>query len=39
MPSGKKRKRHKMAVHKRKKDLEKTGIRRGNNLLGFFGTA
>jgi hypothetical protein len=28
MPCGKKRKRHKIATHKRKRDLEKTAIRR-----------
>lgn len=32
MPSGKKRKRHKMATHKRKKRLRKTDIRRSKAL-------
>ena len=32
MPSGKKRKRHKMATHKRKKDYVKTDIKRKNSL-------
>jgi len=34
MPSGKKRKRHKMSTHKRKKDLEKIDIKR-NSLDGL----
>ena len=33
MPCGKKRKRHKIATHKRKKRLEKTDIRRSNTRL------
>ena len=36
MPSGKKRKRHKMAVHKRKKRLRKNGIKRRNSLFESF---
>ena len=35
MPSGKKRKGHKMATHKRKKRLRKTDIRRKSNPFTF----
>lgn len=38
MPSGKKEKGIRWLSIKEKR-LRKTGIRRGNNLLGFFGTA
>lgn len=33
MPSGKKKKRHKMATHKRKKRLERTDIRASSQRL------
>lgn len=33
MPSGKKRKRHKMATHKRKKRLRKTDTRKNNQVF------
>ena len=32
MPSGKKRKRHKVATHKRKKDAELTATKRNSDL-------
>ncbi|GIS00685.1 MAG: hypothetical protein CM15mP102_15050 [Flavobacteriales bacterium] len=34
MPSGKKRKRHKVATHKRKREQEQTDTKR-NSVLGF----